>query len=614
MPISRRTGSISKTEGLPSQPRQQPGSACEECRKRKLRCDRQRPTCGTCAESGIVCEINHNRLARGPKKGDLKSLRSRIVALERRLSLDQTAEGLLIGDSDLLAGLDELHHHHHVSSSEGDAPHLPSPPERKLTWDSEIHVQLPPTTPAIAPLPLPHFKFPASPPPPRKLTPIDDLMRADLDQLYFDRVHPSVPIFNQSRYFAQQARQAGGNDDIQADHRTCLQYAMWTLAMALSSQFEASRTPLYNETRQMLEALDMAEDDVARVRIEQVQAWLLIAFYEFARVNFRRGWVSAGRAFRLVQLAKLHEIDSPGVGLDGSGDPILVEERRRTFWLAYCLDRFICMKSQWPLTLVEEVICTRLPSPEIAFQGGHPIQMGFLSEAIASPDHSLFSPLAECAILVTICGRTMSHSQVSTVEQAYGNNAPLDFWLRHEWLDGLLTRRLDALRVNYPVVSAVTDSMLLFALVLGQAAVVYLTSIMDKLGGEQQCQPAVLEYRKRAVSAAQEIARLTKAQEHLGFFKAHIFLPLTISFGLSCLTPYQSRRRSSADEMNATVTAAGGFSVLGPGTGMEMAAMHGLDADMQTCMEALRKMQSFNNLARDFVSPARDEFTGFTFP
>jgi hypothetical protein len=177
------------------------------------------------------------------------------------------------------------------------------------------------------------------------------------DQLYFDRVHPSVPIFNQSRYFAQQTRHAGHGDI--PDHKLCLQYAMWTLAMALSSQFEASRTPLYNETRQMLEALDMAEDDVARVRIEQVQAWLLIAFYEFSRVNFRRGWVSAGRAFRLVQLAKLHEIDSPGVGLDG-GDPVLVEERRRTFWVAYCLDRLICMKSQWPLTLVEEVVSIRL--------------------------------------------------------------------------------------------------------------------------------------------------------------------------------------------------------------------------------------------------------------
>ena len=102
MAASRRIGS-SHGPGSAGQPRQLPGPACEECRKRKLRCkecaqrkpiasligtdadtkpqptgDRQRPQCGTCADAGIVCEINNNRLARGPKKGDLKALRSRI--------------------------------------------------------------------------------------------------------------------------------------------------------------------------------------------------------------------------------------------------------------------------------------------------------------------------------------------------------------------------------------------------------------------------------------------------------------------------------------------------------------------------------------------------------
>lgn len=43
--------------------------------------DRQRPSCGTCADAGVACEINNVRLARGPKKGDLKALRSRIGAL-----------------------------------------------------------------------------------------------------------------------------------------------------------------------------------------------------------------------------------------------------------------------------------------------------------------------------------------------------------------------------------------------------------------------------------------------------------------------------------------------------------------------------------------------------
>lgn len=63
---------------MPVWSRQQPGSACEECRKRKLRCDRNRPQCGTCADAGVTCEVGTSRLRRGPKKGGLKALRSRV--------------------------------------------------------------------------------------------------------------------------------------------------------------------------------------------------------------------------------------------------------------------------------------------------------------------------------------------------------------------------------------------------------------------------------------------------------------------------------------------------------------------------------------------------------
>jgi hypothetical protein len=58
--------------------RQRPGSACEECRRRKVRCDRQRPQCQVCYESGLECKISTTRLPRGPRKGQLRTLRTRI--------------------------------------------------------------------------------------------------------------------------------------------------------------------------------------------------------------------------------------------------------------------------------------------------------------------------------------------------------------------------------------------------------------------------------------------------------------------------------------------------------------------------------------------------------
>ena len=57
--------------------RKQSGFACEECRRRKARCDRARPQCGLCTEAGKACIIIEKRLQRGPKKGLLDVMRSR---------------------------------------------------------------------------------------------------------------------------------------------------------------------------------------------------------------------------------------------------------------------------------------------------------------------------------------------------------------------------------------------------------------------------------------------------------------------------------------------------------------------------------------------------------
>ena len=64
------------------QPRQRPGAACEGCRRRKLRCDGQRPRCTYCREHGIVCEVNVKRPTRGPQKGALKALQNRVGECE----------------------------------------------------------------------------------------------------------------------------------------------------------------------------------------------------------------------------------------------------------------------------------------------------------------------------------------------------------------------------------------------------------------------------------------------------------------------------------------------------------------------------------------------------
>jgi hypothetical protein len=52
--------------------------ACVVCRKRKLRCDGKKPSCGTCSRLGHSCAYDEVRKKSGPKRGYVKQLEARL--------------------------------------------------------------------------------------------------------------------------------------------------------------------------------------------------------------------------------------------------------------------------------------------------------------------------------------------------------------------------------------------------------------------------------------------------------------------------------------------------------------------------------------------------------
>ena len=72
--------------------------------------------------------------------------------------------------------------------------------------------------------------------------------------------------------------------------------------------------------------------------------------------------MSVGRASRMVLMMGLNRID--GVGLDVKQtlppprDWTEREERRRTFWMAYCIDRYASIGTGWPMTIDEKDVST----------------------------------------------------------------------------------------------------------------------------------------------------------------------------------------------------------------------------------------------------------------
>lgn len=155
-------------------------------------------------------------------------------------------------------------------------------------------------------------------------------------------MHSFAPFVHQRTYLTWR------QDTTRSDSQKCLQYAMWTLASSVSAHYRDIGDDLYRCTRSALEILE-SKNTVADV--DQVQAWLLLAIHEFICVDFHRGWMSSGRAFRFIQLHWLHGLDD----IFSQKDWIERERQCRTFWTVYCLDRFISMHTRTPLTFTEQV-------------------------------------------------------------------------------------------------------------------------------------------------------------------------------------------------------------------------------------------------------------------
>lgn len=273
------------------------------------------------------------------------------------------------------------------------------------------------------------------------------------------------------------------------------------------------------------------QDEADTSQLELAQAWILISIYEFIQGTFQRAWSSAGRAIRLVQLMRLGDLDAEPVGAD---DFVVREEQRRTFWIAFCLDRLTCIMEKLPLTLSEHPVCTRLPCPEQAFQSGSPVVMPFLSQVLESAEADpLISPFAESILFTALWGRVFVHQQLSAAELVHGALSD-DFCDRQLQLDDLLSRRMAQFQHTYPYTTVEVDQMLLFTSFIGQMTVMALCKAAE-LAPQDAARygDIVLQgYQWRALTAAKDISRLI---EYLDGFSLYKVCPSINSLAISLL-------------------------------------------------------------------------------
>ncbi|KAM0396180.1 hypothetical protein ACHAPZ_008405 [Fusarium culmorum] len=494
--------------------------ACMICRKRKLKCDGVRPSCSTCSRLGHTCAYDEQRRKSGPKRGYVKALEERLKQVETLLKTQEPPQNVPKPVNVAMSGPPQT-----ASPANLNISNAPI----HLTGDHNMDQQWNFTDKSPQQGVMEDFNFNASmdmgmnnvggtftwemiglgleePLPPQET--IDEL-----HQIYFEKVHPSIPMIHKYRYLAAMNLAPNQRPPV------CLRYAMWTLACTITDKYADLKDLFYRRARKYVEADYIKGYGEHMISIAHCQTHTLLASYEMKMMYFPRAWINTGSAIRLAQMTGLHRLD--GTGLDVKQclappkDWTEREERRRTFWMAFCQDRYASIGTGWPMTIDERDIMTNLPASEDAYNMSRPEQTQSLSECTSPMGAGKLSSFGGIVLMACLFGRNLVHLHRPDADDLdHDLNGP--FWKRHRQMDNILLNTSLCLPPQLKLPTGLSNPNIVFTnmsihtstICLHQAAI---------FKAEKNKLPASVsaESKVRCITAANEIASIMRMISHM---------------------------------------------------------------------------------------------------
>ncbi|KAH1627859.1 hypothetical protein KXX21_001015 [Aspergillus fumigatus] len=349
------------------------------------------------------CAYDEVRKKSGPKRGYVKQLEARLAQVENLLRTQEPS-----------AAQTQENHNHNPASNENEMTNLPDVP----LLPTDLNTSLSPPQPIVEHQPLSQAYLPSElhtggnfgwdmlglgleeP------LPTQDVID-ELNQIYFDKVHPSLPFLHRPRHLAAM------NLAYNIRPAVCLQYMTWCHAASVSDKYSNLHALFYQRARKYAELDEMKGFGESIVTLAHCQTWLLISTYEFKMMYFPRAWLSSGKATRLALMMGLNRLDGLGPEVKQSLPPprdwTEKEERRRTFWMAFCIDRYASAGTGWPVIIDERDIMTNLPASETSFVKSKPERTLRLSSVMRGEGIATLSSLASVVLLSSMFGRNLAH-------------------------------------------------------------------------------------------------------------------------------------------------------------------------------------------------------------
>ncbi|KAG9186521.1 hypothetical protein G6011_09629 [Alternaria panax] len=534
--LSQQAQETNSTNG---QDTQQDGSnkvkriACVLCRKRKLRCDGARPTCSTCKRLSHDCAYDEVRKKSGPKRGYVKLLEQRLQQVETLLKTQDTADSSKEAPRESSASAyvantinQPLPNSREVPNGATNASRIAgaSPFQNAGSTGNDAETE---ASWEMIGLGL------EEPLPPQEI-------QDDLYQIYFSRVHLTQPIVHRPRFLAALNLAPHMRPPV------CLRYIMWCLAASITDKYEALQEHFYQRARKYAQMDEMRGHGESIITVAHCQTWTLTATYEFKQMYFPRAWLSAGRGSRLAQMMQLHRLD--GVGLDVKQclappkDWTEREERRRTFWLTFCIDRYASIGTGWPMTFDEKDIMTNLPASEEAFEKSRPMETGPLDQIFIPGGVVNLQAFGGIVLTAAMLGRNLLHLH-RPLSDDNDDDINGGFWNRHRHIERILLQTSLGLPDHLRLPSGLIDPNVVFtnmcihtsAICLHQAAI---------FKADKYRLPATVsnESKIRCVTAAAEIASIMRMVSHMDLGAMNPFISFCVYVAARVFVQYLKTR------------------------------------------------------------------------
>ncbi|RDA92285.1 hypothetical protein CP533_3254 [Ophiocordyceps camponoti-saundersi (nom. inval.)] len=570
--------------------------ACMICRKRKLKCDGLRPSCSTCSRLGHSCAYDEQRRKSGPKRGYVKALEERLKQVETMLKTQDpvpanTSPTKAMGGVPITGGLS-----------------VPNP-SMGLAHDRDIDGRWQQHFPGVESpqaAAMDDFNFNAGMAMPvnhvtgnftwemiglgleEPLPPQDTI--DELHQVYFEKVHPSVPMVHRYRYLAAMNLAPNQRPPV------CLRYAMWTLACSISDRFSDLKHLFYQRARKYVEADYIKGYGEHMISIAHCQTHVLLSCYEMKMMYFPRAWVNTGSAVRLAQMIGLHRLDGSGLDvkqcLPAPKDWTEREERRRTFWMTFCLDRYASIGTGWPMTIDERDILTKLPASEEAFDMSKPEQTQTLAESLSSSGAAKLSSFGGIVMLGCLFGRNLVHlHRTDDSDLDHDLNGP--FWKRHRHMDGILLNTLLCLPPQLKLPAGLSNPNVVFTnMCIHTSAICLHQAAIFKADKNKLAASVTAESKVRCITAANEIASIMRTISHMDLSAANPFMAFCLYVAARVFVQYLKSRPEDSHATDSLRFLLSAMNVLKRRNPLTESFLVQLDVDLEALVARIPRLRN----------------------